>query len=57
MTPMNGTKESNSDNVNIELRTTVKKDGDYHKLFKKKNKLSGTSFVDLEKFVNGLNKK
>ncbi len=57
MTPMNGTKESNGDNVNIELRTTVKKDGDYHKLFKKKNKLSGTSFVDLEKFVNGLNEK
>ena len=54
MTPMNGTKESNSDNTNIELRTTVKKNGEIHKLFKKNNKLSGTSFKDLKKFVGKL---
>jgi hypothetical protein len=53
-TPMNGTKESNSDNTNIELRATVKKNGETHKLFMKKNKLSGTSFNDLKKFVDSL---
>ena len=54
MTPMNGTKESNSENTNIELRTTVKKNGETHKLFKKKNKLSGTSFEDLKSFSDNL---
>jgi len=56
MTPMNGTKESNSENTNIELRSTVKKNGDYHKLFRKENKLSGTSLDDLKTYViNSLN--
>ena len=54
MTPMNGTKESNSNNNNIELRSTVKKNGKTHKLFKKYNKLSGTSFSDLKKFSDKL---
>jgi hypothetical protein len=54
MTPMNGTKESNSDNTNIELRTTVKKNGDIHKLLMKNNKLSGTTFKDLKKFSDKL---
>ena len=53
-TPMNGTKESNSDNTNIELRTTVKKNGETHKLFIKNNKLSGTTLKDLKKFVSKL---
>lgn len=53
-TPMNGTKESNSDNTNIELRTTVKKNGETHKLFMKNNKLSGTTLKDLKKFVGKL---
>ena len=56
MTPMNGTKESNSENTNIELRSTVKKNGDYHKLFRKENKLRGTSLDDLKSYVvNTLN--
>lgn len=50
MTPMNGTKESNSDNINIELRSTVRKNGESHKLFIKENKLDGTSFESLKKF-------
>jgi hypothetical protein len=50
MTPMNGTKESNSDNINIELRSTVKKNGDAHKLFIKENKLRGCTFEDLKNF-------
>ena len=54
MTPMNGTKESNSDNTNIELRATVKKNGEIHKLFMKKNKLSGTTFKDLKNFSDKL---
>ena len=54
MTPMNGTKESNSENTNIELRATVKKNGETHKLFKKNNKLSGTSFEDLKSFSDNL---
>lgn len=53
-TPMNGTKESNGDNTNIEMRSTVKKDGDIHKLLKKQNKLSGTSFNDLKRFSDKL---
>lgn len=52
MTPMNGTKESNSENTNIELRATIKKDGDFHKLFKKENKLNGTSLYSLKTFIN-----
>lgn len=51
MTPMNGTKESNSDNVNIELRTTIKKNSDSFKILVRENKLGGTSFNDLKKFV------
>ena len=51
MTPMNGTKESNSDNVNIELRTTIKKGSDSFKILVKENKLGGTSFNDLKNFV------
>lgn len=54
MTPMNGTKESNSDNINIELRSTVKKNGESHKLFIKENKLNGTTFEDLVNFSNKL---
>lgn len=55
MTPMNGTKESNSDNVNIELRSTIKKDGDSFKVFVRENKLGGTSFDDLKKFSEQFN--
>jgi len=50
MTPMNGTKESNSDNINIELRSTIKKNGEAHKLFIKENKLDGTTIDDLRNF-------
>ena len=54
MTPMNGTKESNSDNINIELRTTIKKGGDGFKILAKENKLGGTSFNDLMRFSSKL---
>jgi hypothetical protein len=53
-TAMNGTKESNLNNDKVSLRATVKKNGEVHKMFKKKNKLSGTSFSDLKKFIDTL---
>lgn len=52
MTPMNGTKESNSENTNIELRSTIKKDDKFHKLFHRENKLCGTSLDDLKSYIN-----
>jgi hypothetical protein len=52
MSPMNGTKTANSENENIEMRSTIKKDGEYHKLFKKENKLKGTTLSDLKDFIN-----
>ena len=51
MTPMNGTKLSNSENNNIELRTTIKKGGDIHKLLKQSNRLSGTTLEDLKFYI------
>lgn len=51
--PMNGTKKSNSENTNIELRATIKKNDSFHNLFKKENKLNGTTIDDLILFVNG----
>ena len=51
MTPMNGTKDSNSDNSNIELRASVKKNGEYHSLLKKENKLCGNSLTDLISYI------
>ena len=53
-TAMNGTKESNINNDKVAMRATVKKNGDIHKVLKKKNKLSGTSFSDLKKFTDKL---
>ena len=55
MTPMNGTKQSNSENTNIELRSTISKNGEFHKLFKKENKLRGTHLLDLKDYMNGIN--
>jgi hypothetical protein len=48
---MSGTSESNHNNSNIELRTNILKNSDSHKLLKKINLLSDTSFKSLEKFV------
>lgn len=51
LTPMNGTKESNSDNTNIELRCTIKKDSNNHKILIKENKLGGNSYSDMISYV------
>ena len=51
MGAMNGTKSSNSENGNIELRSTVKKGGDAHKTLKRSNKLNGTTLLDLKSFI------
>jgi hypothetical protein len=48
---MNGTAESNHNNSNIELRTNISKNSDSHKLLKKINLLSDTSFKSLNEFV------
>jgi hypothetical protein len=54
--PMNGTRKSNSENTNIELRACIKKGGDFHKLFKRENKLNGTTLGDLISFVKKVSK-
>jgi hypothetical protein len=50
--PMNGTKLANTHNNTIELRTTFKKGGENFNSLMSYNKLGGTSFDDLHKFVN-----
>lgn len=55
LTPMNGTKESNSENVNIELRTTLKKGSDGYKIINKDNKLGGNTYSDLITYIESIN--
>jgi hypothetical protein len=52
MGPMNGTKLSNTKNKNIELRVTIKKGGDVYSMFKRFNKLNGTTLLDLKSFIS-----
>jgi hypothetical protein len=49
---MVGTKETNIDNHNVDLRTTVKKGSNEHKLLTKHNLLNGTSVNDLISFIS-----
>jgi hypothetical protein len=55
LTPMNGTRESNGENNNIELRITIKKNSDSHYTLKKYNKLNGNTFNDLMNYVKEKN--
>ena len=48
---MVGTKESNEDNHNVDLRTTIKKGSKEHKLLMKHNLLSGSSLEHLEEYM------
>ena len=51
LSPMNGTKESNSENYNIELRVTIKKASSEYKILEKHNKLKGCEFEYLQDFA------
>ena len=53
---MVGTKEANEDNHNVDLRVNVKKGSAEHKLLAKHNLLKGTSFNDLQEFIELNNK-
>ena len=50
LTPMNGTKDSNMDNKNIEYRVTFKKDSPQHKILMKYNLLGDSSYDSLIKY-------
>ena len=49
---MNGTPNSNMDNLNIELRASVKIDGHNHKVIVKHNQLKDTTINSLFNFIN-----
>lgn len=49
---MNGTPNSNMDNLNIELRASVKIDGHNHKVITKHNLLKDTTINSLFNFIN-----
>ena len=53
---MNGTPTSNVDNLNVEMRATVKKDGDNHKVICKHNLLKDTTFESLQEFISEIEK-
>ena len=48
---MVGTKETNEDNLNVDLRTNIKKGSSEHKRLANNNLLKGTTLEDLKKFV------
>jgi hypothetical protein len=52
MGPMNGTKLSNIKNKNVELRVTIRKGGDSYNMFKRFNKLNGTTLSDLKLYIS-----
>jgi len=54
---MNNTKEANVDNHNIELRVTIKKDSKEYNFLLRNNLLDGTSYGDLRKYIEKMNKK
>lgn len=52
LNPMNGTKDSNVDNKNVEYRVTLKKNSPSHKLLMKYNILKGS---DIKSLINHFN--
>lgn len=50
LTPMNGTKDSNMDNKNVEYRVTFKKDSPQHKILMRYNLLGDSSYGSLVKY-------
>ena len=54
LTYMNGTPEANSNNHNVELRITIKKNSDDMKIIKKFNLLEDTSLDSMKKFLKKL---
>ena len=51
LSAMNGTAVSNHNNSNIELRTNIAKDSNSHKLLKRMNLLTDTTYNSLREFV------
>jgi len=51
---MNGTPDANSDNHNVELRITIKKDSEDMRIIKKFNLLKDTSLNSLKKYIKSL---
>lgn len=54
---MNGTPKSNVNNVNVEMRATVKLNSDNHKVLSKHNLLKDNTFDSLREFMSELRKK
>ena len=53
---MNGTPQSNVNNINVEMRATVKINSDNHKVLRKHNLLKDNTFDSLREFMSDLRK-
>lgn len=53
---MNGTPKANVNNINVEMRATLKRNSDNFKVVNKHNLLKDTTFESLEEFISDIRK-